>query len=203
MNRTSRMPSLPHLLVLLAIAVVLSSGTAYAAKQVSGKNIKNNSVSTRDIRNGSLTGADVADGSLTAADLLLAPLTGANVVDGSLTSADLAPDSVGSAEVADFALSNEDVGVLFAQVSGAGVLDNASGPGVTVTKVGTGTYEVDFARNVSACAFTATIGPSGAGGADGEINVADRSGNVEGVFVDTNTSTGAAADRAFQLIVVC
>jgi len=214
MKHPSQMPSLAQLLVLLAIAVVLSSGTAYAAKQISGKNIKNNSVTTRDIRNGTLTGADVADGSLTTSDLLLGPLTGANIADGSLTAADLArdavgasqlqDDSVGSSEVKDFDLTNQDVGVLFAQVSATGTLDNSSGGGVTVTKLaGGGNYEVDFGRDISHCAFVATIGPSGAGSAAGEVTVADRSGNVEAVFVDTNTSSGAAADQPFQLVVVC
>ena len=49
----------------------------------------------------------------------------------------------------------------------------------------------------------ATIGPSGAGSAIGEVNVADRGGNVEAVFVDTNNSDGAAADKPFRLVVVC
>ena len=49
----------------------------------------------------------------------------------------------------------------------------------------------------------ATVGPSGAGSALGEVNVADRSGNVEAVFVDTNTSAGTAADLPFRLVVVC
>lgn len=85
-----------------------------------------------------------------------------------------------------------------------GTLANSSGGGVTVIKLsGAGNYEVDFARNVVNCAFTATVGPSGAGSALGEVNVADRSGNFEAVFVDTNDSNGTAADKPFSLIVVC
>ena len=68
---------------------------------------------------------------------------------------------------------------------------------------GSGNYEVDFARNIGSCTAVATIGPAGAGSASGEINVADRSGNAEAVFVDTNNSTGAAADLPFRLVVVC
>ena len=86
-------------------------------------------------------------------------------------------NSIDSGEIVDFGLSNQDVGVLFAEVSAAGVLDNSSGGGVTVTKVGaagTGQYEVDFARNVVTCTAVATIGPSGAGSAAGEVYVADR-----------------------------
>ena len=95
--------------------------------------------------------------------------------------------------------------MLFAEVSAAAALDNSSG-GVTVTRlgaVGVGNYEVDFGRNISLCTAVATIGASGTGAAAGEINVADRSANVEAVFVDTNTSDGVAADRPFRLVVVC
>jgi hypothetical protein len=117
---------------------------------------------------------------------------------------EVANDSIDSGEIVDFGLSNQDVGVLFAEVSGTGVLDNSSGGGVTVTKLGgTGNYEVDFARSISTCTAVATIGPAGAGSTAGEINVADRSGNAQAVFVDTNTSAGAAADLPFRLVVVC
>ena len=114
----------------------------------------------------------------------------------------VAPDS---GEIVDFGLSNQDVGVLFAEVSAAAVLDNSSGS-VTVLRigaVGAGTYEVDFGRDVTLCTAVATIGPATASSATGEINVADRSGNPEAVFVDTNDSAGAAADRPFRLVVVC
>jgi hypothetical protein len=49
----------------------------------------------------------------------------------------------------------------------------------------------------------ATVAPAGAGSALGELNVADRSGNAEAVFVDTNTSAGVAADLPFHLVVLC
>ena len=78
---------------------------------------------------------------------------------------------------------------------------------LAVTRVGaagTGQYEVDFGRNIALCTAVATMGLSGAGApVAGEVYVADRSGNAEAVFVDTNTSAGAAADRAFRLVVVC
>ena len=68
-----------------------------------------------------------------------------------------------------------------------------------VGAVGAGQYEVDFGRNIAQCTAVATIGLSGAGApVAGEVYVADRSGNAEAVFVDTNTSAGAAADRAFR-----
>ena len=56
---------------------------------------------------------------------------------------------------------------------------------------------------MSLCAFVATIGGATTGTALGEVNVSDRANNVEAVFVDTNASDGTAADKPFQLVVVC
>ena len=86
------------------------------------------------------------------------------------------------------------------------MLDNHSG-GVTVTRVGavgSGQYEVDFGRNIAQCTAVATMGLFRCGRAGCRRGVRRRSlGNSEAVFVDTNTSAGAAADRAFRLVVVC
>ena len=126
------------------------------------------------------------------------------VADRSLTGSDIADGAVDSAKVRDFTLTNQDVGVLSAEISAAGVLDNQHpGGGVSVVKLGLGTYEVDFARDVTQCTSVATVGPSGAGSALGEVNVADRSGNPEAVFVDTNNSDGTGADKPFRLVIVC
>lgn len=187
------------------------TGADVADGGLSGADLLDGSVTTEDLLDGSLTGTDVADGSLTGADVQddsigpddVSQLNGdADIQDNTITTFDIATNAVDSDEVLDFGLSNEDVGVLFAQVAADGTVDNSSG-GVTDTKLGTGTYEVDFGRDISSCAFTATIGPAGASSASGQINVADRSGNAEAVFVDTNDADGVGADRPFQLIVVC
>lgn len=149
-----------------------------------------------------VTGDKVADNSIGSADV--APLHGdIDIIDNSITTFDLADNSVDSDEVLDFGLSNEDIGVLFAQVNADGTLANASAITVTSTRLGTGQFQVDFGRNISACAFVATIGPYNAGAAAGEIDVADRSGNVEAVFVRTHNSAGTLTDEPFQLAVVC
>ena len=93
--------------------------------------------------------------------------------------------------------------MLFAQVNADGTVANSSG-GVTVTKVGVGTYAVDYARNISSCAFVTTQGEAGAGGAGGAITgITDRAGNVEATFTTTRTNANVLADRAFQQVVVC
>ena len=102
----------------------------------------------------------------------------------------------------DFGLSNQDIGVLYAQVNGDGTLASSSG-GVTSASLGTGQYSVDFGRNVSACAFVATIGSSGTVVNTGMVSVSDRAGNSEAVYVRTLNTAGVITDNAFQLVVVC
>jgi hypothetical protein len=279
---TPRRPSFSTLVGTLAVLMLLASGGAYAAAQITGKQIKNSSVTGKDIKDGSLTGKDVKDESLTAADLapsaagnselaanavtaakildgtittadlgtgsvtgstvlddslgaadiLDASLTGADVQDESLTGADIENNSVGpddvsplhgdidiqdntistfdiatnaidSDEVLDFGLSNQDIGVLFAQVNGDGTVANSSGS-VSVAKLGAGSYEVDFGRDISNCAFFATQGEATPGGAPGAImGATDRSGNANAAFVTARTDANVLADRAFQLMVVC
>jgi hypothetical protein len=70
-------------------------------------------------------------------------------------------------------------------------------------RLGLGVYEVVFNRDVTAGAYVATIGLSGAVGAanPGEITVVGRAGNTKAVFVTTHSSTGAPADAGFHLAV--
>lgn len=187
------------------------TGADLADGSVTTDDLLDGTVTTDDLLDGSITGADVADGSISGADVTDGSINGddvsqldgdADIVDNTITTFDIATNAVDSDEVLDFGLSNEDIGVLFAQVAADGTLDNSSG-GVVAAKLGTGLYEVDFGRDISNCAFTATIGSSGIASAAGQLNVADRLGNVEAVFVDTNDVAGAGADRPFQLIVVC
>ena len=71
-------------------------------------------------------------------------------------------------------------------------------------KVGTGGYEVDFAHDVNACAYEATVGNAGTGNpAHASIVVAARAGNTKGVFVETKDSAGNLADNPFHLVVAC
>jgi len=75
---------------------------------------------------------------------------------------------------------------------------------VSATRLGTGSYEVVFRRDVRNCAFVGTIGLSGSLGASlpGEITVVGRAGNDRGVFVTTHSSGGASADLGFHLAVL-
>jgi hypothetical protein len=66
-----------------------------------------------------------------------------------------------------------------------------------------GSYEVIFPRDVSNCAFTATVGEPDLVTVAGQISAARRLNNPNGVHVVTFTSTGAAADIAFHRAVHC
>jgi hypothetical protein len=66
------------------------------------------------------------------------------------------------------------------------------------THLGTGEYEVDFDRDVSACAYNATpfLNPF-------TIAVEPRAGNPKGVFVYVETPAGLLSDEVFYLDVTC
>jgi hypothetical protein len=92
---------------------------------------------------------------------------------------------------------------LFAQVNPDATLAHSSG-GVTTADLGVGPYEVDFGRNISACAYVVTQGEAGLGGAAGGITGAtDRAGNAEAAYITMRTHENALVDRAFQLVAVC
>jgi hypothetical protein len=70
----------------------------------------------------------------------------------------------------------------------------------------TGSYEVDFIQDVSACAFNATVGTSASIGISGnaEIQVAGRAGNPFGVYVlVTDASGNGIGTIGFHLQVGC
>ncbi|MGB0101019.1 MAG: hypothetical protein WBP61_12140 [Nocardioides sp.] len=59
----------PAMLVALLALVVALSGSAYAAKLISSKDIKNNSVTGKDLKNNSVTGKDLKKGAVQLSDL--------------------------------------------------------------------------------------------------------------------------------------
>jgi hypothetical protein len=91
----------------------------------------------------------------------------------------------------------------WAVVGADGTLVRKNGA-ATVTKLGSGDYEVAFGGDVSACAYNATLGSiDTADPPAGEVGVSARAGNAKAVRVVTRDSTGGAADRPFHLTVNC
>jgi hypothetical protein len=92
---------------------------------------------------------------------------------------------------------------LWAVVDTAGTLIRGT-DGVTVSDAGSG-KEVDFGRNVSQCAASATLNTDdpNANPPAGEIGTAPRMGNPEAIFVQARTSAGAVTDAGFVAVVDC
>lgn len=167
------------------VLAVFGTGTAIAGSMITSADIKNNTIKSKDVRDNNLQGIDVRDGSLSGADVANSSLTGANLQD--------------------FSLTNQDLGVLFAQINSDGSVANSSG-GVTATAIDTGNYEVDFGRDISNCAATATVGTANVGGARGVVSqLNERSNNPEALWVRTVDDADNLLDQnlPFQLIVVC
>jgi hypothetical protein len=68
-----------------------------------------------------------------------------------------------------------------------------------------GSYEADFNSTIIKCAYTGSVGLSGAGGTSpaGYLTVVARADNKKAVFVQTFNSSGQVADLGFHLEVTC
>jgi hypothetical protein len=92
---------------------------------------------------------------------------------------------------------------LWAVANASGSLSRSSGT-TSAGRVGVGRYEVIFNQNVSNCAYVGSVGDPGAiTGVGGAVSVARRSGNANGVRVDTRDTSGTLLDRGFHVVVVC
>jgi len=82
----------------------------------------------------------------------------------------------------------------------------AGGRDVAATsRISTGSYEVIFDRDVSRCAYTATVGRPSPGFTTHPLTIttAGRMGNPNGVFVFIHQTAGAVADHAFSVVTRC
>ncbi len=75
----------------------------------------------------------------------------------------------------------------------------------TSAPLGTGSYQVIFPRNITHCAFTASVGLASFSGstAPGYATVVGRAGTTNGVFIQTFNSAGTLTSLGFHLIVDC
>ena len=75
----------------------------------------------------------------------------------------------------------------------------------SVQRLGPGTYEVIFRRDVRKGVYLATVGGHGYEGAPpaGTVAVQGRANNPKGVLVATSAVTGASVNMGFHLLVVC
>lgn len=68
-----------------------------------------------------------------------------------------------------------------------------------------GVYDVRFNRNLSACAWTGTVGFGTFGGSTAApmISISGRAGTNNGLFVQTFNSAGTPTDLPFSAIAIC
>ncbi|HEY7259560.1 MAG TPA: hypothetical protein VH459_10840 [Gaiellales bacterium] len=76
---------------------------------------------------------------------------------------------------------------------------------VSTTRLSAGSYEVIFDRDVSGCAYTATVGRPSPGFTRRPLTIttAARGGNPDGAFVFIHHMSGAVADHAFHIVARC
>jgi hypothetical protein len=89
----------------------------------------------------------------------------------------------------------------FAAVAADGTLVRGRGV-ASVARLAPGSYEVTFPERVSLCAHVATLTVGEGATATGQIGVAADTSEAA-VRVETETSAGSNADKAFHLAVVC
>jgi hypothetical protein len=181
-------PRLTYANVMSSIAVFVAlGGTSYAVTS-----LPHNSVGAKQIRRSAVGSSEIKNGAVHLADIAKTTRTGLRGAKGDQgaqgpTGATGAP---GAPAVS-----------YFATVSGAGefLRGNANNGGHYA--VGSGSYTIGFARNVSACTYTATLGGiDQTNPAPGFITVRDDGGKVGVQIYDT---AGNPVDRSFHLLVAC
>ena len=188
MKRLIRLPS-PAMVVALAALFVALGGSAYAAVVITGANVRNNTLEGADIKNKSLHGRDVKVDSLGGV-----PIKEERLVASKLDAPRIR--QVTSSKVSDGA-------ALHAVVGANGTAARNHGLS-SATRIGEGSYQVVFGRDVRPCAYTATIGDIGAAApGTGQVATSALASNVNGVRVLTRASDGTASDRPFHLVLSC
>jgi hypothetical protein len=211
MQKRLKKPS-PALVISLIALFVALGGTSYAATALA-----RNSVGTKQLKNNAVTGSKIKNGAVTAAKINPAGLTVPSATDassiGGLAASQLQQLVTGTCAAGSairVVNSNGTVTcqatgptVLWAVVTSNGTLIRGSS-GTSASELATGQYLVGLNRDVSGCAYSATIGSTSTGTAHGSIDVASFSLSANGVTVDTFAPGGVTATpEPFHLMVVC
>ncbi len=98
--------------------------------------------------------------------------------------------------------SNLGTAQLFAVINANGSVARGKGE-AAATRVSAGYYRIGFYRNITGCAYVATVGGVAAEVVTGIANVTRTTGSNSNISVRTFTLNGTAADRSFHLYIDC
>lgn len=182
----------------LALFVALG-GTGYAAVA-----LPNNSVGTSQLKKSAVTSAKIRDRSLKAVDFAAGQIPAGPAGAKGATGDKGGTGTVGPAGPTGLTgPAGAPATALWAVVNASGTLARGS-TGVTSVYSGASFYTVTFPRDVTQCAYEATIGGvSTSYGGKGEISTYSANAAPSSVTVVTHDSTGAFSDRPFHLAVFC
>jgi hypothetical protein len=195
--------------VMASIAVFIAlGGSSYAALRITGQNVPKDALTGADIKN--LTGKDIRNNSL----------TGQDIADGRLLAKDFAPGQLPSGERGPQGDSATRLFAYVRFRGNPAALDVVYGSGVTgVENVGVpggspGEFDVSFDRSLANCVALATAGFGFPRGGNVDADMRDNAGvlidpddtpgvkdNVARVFI--SNSSGVGVDRSFFIAAFC
>jgi len=94
--------------------------------------------------------------------------------------------------------------IMWAVTNADASLDRSSG-GVTTSKSGTGTYFIDFPRDITDCAMTGNASLSGSSNTEDPhmVTVVGRAGNPNSIYLTTFDPSGTLSDAGTHVVVTC
>jgi hypothetical protein len=183
----------PALVVALLALLVALGDTGWATLSQS---LPRGSVGTAQIRNDAVGARDIRENAVRSAE----------IKNGAVQVRDLSRQARRLRGPAGPAGPPGPVGVVtrhWAVINPSGSIARSSGV-TTAGRTSLGSYEVIFNLNVANCLYLASIGEAGnISPTDGMVTVGRRSGNANGIRVNTRNQNGQAADRGFHVIVIC
>ena len=183
--------------VIATIALVAAlAGTGYAATSLPA-----NSVGNRQLQNNAVTSSKVKDRSLLKQDF--AP----NQIPKGPRGPAGAPGAPGAPGAAGARGPTGPAGAsgtnLWAVVNPDGTIARKSAGVLGISHTVTGAYRVQFNKDISQCAWLATIGSATTVTSFGFIEVELSANTKDTVHVETRDSNGNIANRGFHLAVFC
>jgi hypothetical protein len=185
-------PSPAMVIASIALLVALA-GTGYAASS-----LPTNSVGNAQLKSNAVTSSKVKDHALLKVDFA------ANQLPRGAVGAPGPPGAPGNSGArGPTGPAGPSSSGLWAVVNPVGSLARGAGVVSVVHAAGTGIYRVQFNRNITQCAWLATIGSATSVTTYGFIETELASSTTDTVHVGTRDMNAAVADRGFHLAVSC